>query len=167
MSDNVCEESVFKALFKKLSEPLRNYVYYKSGSLSVAEDITQEAYLRLWKACLKVSVDKSKSFLYTVASNLLKDHYKHKQVVLKFEKQEHKSVELETPEFNYEQLEFHERLERALAQLSEKNRVAFLMNRLDNLTYTEIAERLGISKKAVEKRIHKALMELKKLTDQI
>jgi len=41
------------------------------------------------------------------------------------------------------------------------------MNRIEKLTYREIAERLELSVKAVEKRMHKALLELRKITPKI
>ncbi len=55
-----------------------------------------------------------------------------------------------------------DKLQTAISNLSEAQRTAFLMNRIDGLKYTEIAEALGISVKAVEKRIHKALVSLRK-----
>jgi len=50
----------------------------------------------------------------------------------------------------------------AIEKLNEKQRVAFLMNRIDGKKYAEIAKELEISVKAVEKRIHLALIELRK-----
>lgn len=167
MNQNVCEESVFKELFDSVSRSLRNFLYYKCGDTQQAEDLTQEAFLRMWKACEKVVPAKARSFLFTVANNLLLDQIKHQKVVLSFQKQPQQSASPETPDFTYEVAEFKERLEQAIADLPEKNRVVFLMNRIDKLTYQEIADRLGISKKAVEKRMSKALAELRKLTDKI
>ena len=74
-------------------------------------------------------------------------------------------TEKETPEKlenELEEQEFKERLERAIAQLPEKQRIAFLMNRIDKKKYREIAEKLGISIKAVEKRMHLALQTMRK-----
>jgi len=52
--------------------------------------------------------------------------------------------------------------EKALAGMGENQRSVFLMNRAEGLTYHEIAERLGIGVKAVEKRMNIALNFLKK-----
>ncbi|MEO0626668.1 MAG: sigma-70 family RNA polymerase sigma factor, partial [Bacteroidota bacterium] len=73
----------------------------------------------------------------------------------------------ESPGFKMEETEFYQQLQSAIAALPEKNRIVFLMNRIDKLTYREIAERLEISQKAVEKRMSKALVELRKLTQNI
>ena len=53
----------------------------------------------------------------------------------------------------------------AIQKLNETQRVAFLMHRIDGKKYAEIAEELGISIKAVEKRIQIALQELRKEFD--
>ncbi|MEM7654956.1 MAG: sigma-70 family RNA polymerase sigma factor, partial [Bacteroidota bacterium] len=73
----------------------------------------------------------------------------------------------ETPQFAMEEAEFRHKLETAIASLPEKNRVVFLMNRIEKLTYKEIAERLELSVKAVEKRMHKALIQLRALHPRI
>ena len=62
-----------------------------------------------------------------------------------------------------EEKQFKEKLTRSLNQLSSKERTVFLMNRIDDLTYCEIAERLDITQKAVEKRMHQALKKLNEL----
>ncbi len=167
MPKHVCEENTFRELFNSLAGALRNFMYYKSGDLQQAEDLTQEAFLRLWRSCAKVAPEKAKSFLYTVANNLFLDQVKHRKVGLAFEKNETQPYLAEDPSFLYEEEEFRLRLEQAIGELPEKSRVVFLMNRMEQLTYQEIADRLGISKKAVEKRMHKALVELRKLTDKI
>ena len=57
--------------------------------------------------------------------------------------------------------EFKLRLEQAISELPETQREVFLMNRIDKLTYAEIAERLGVSVKAIEKRMGKALKHMR------
>ena len=53
--------------------------------------------------------------------------------------------------------EFDFRLQKAIADLEERNRLVFLMNRIDGMTYNEIAGSIGLTVKAVEKRMKKAL----------
>jgi RNA polymerase sigma-70 factor (ECF subfamily) len=61
-----------------------------------------------------------------------------------------------------EEEQFKIKLQKAIAGLTEAQRTAFLLHRIDGKKYHEIAEILGISIKAVEKRIHGALVELRK-----
>ena len=53
-----------------------------------------------------------------------------------------------------------------IADLPEKQRVVFLLSRIDKKTYKEIAEIVGISKQAVEKRMYNALDTLREVVSQ-
>lgn len=166
-SAGVCEERVFQSIFKREAEGLRNYFYYKSGNLQQAEDLVQDAFGKLWENCAKVFPDKAKSFLFTVGRNLFFNQVAHDKVVLKFEKRAHSQRTDITPQFLLEEEEFKLRLEEAINNLPEGQRIVFLMNRLDKKTYKEIAAALDISVKAVEKRMHKALLALRKIYKKV
>jgi len=156
----------FKALFDAYFAQVKNFVYYKTSSVEIAEDITQEAFVKVWENRHKVNPQTAKSYLYTIAGNLSINHLKKQTVVYKFLNSKINTTENETPLFILEEKEFDERLQKALSSLPEKQRVVFLMNRIDDLKYTEIAERLAISVKAVEKRMSNALKTLKETISQ-
>ncbi|WP_298417932.1 RNA polymerase sigma-70 factor [uncultured Kordia sp.] len=159
---SVCESKNFETIFNANAETLRNFIYYKCGSEQQAEDIVQEAFIKLWKNCAKVIFTKAKSFLYTVANNTFLNEVAHEKVVLKYKQQNTGKVSNETPEFILREKEFQEKLQRTIAKLPEGQREVFLLNRIDKKTYKEIAEIIGLSVKAVEKRMHKALVTLRK-----
>ena len=163
MPNNVCKEEVYQSIFFDHSEHLRNFMYYKCGNLPQAEDLVQDAFSKLWENCAKVTLEKAKSYLFTIANNLFLNQVEHKKVVLKFESRGHSEKFLETPEYLMEEDEFRQKLESAISDLSEDQRVVFLMNRIDKKKYREIAVELNISVKAVEKRMHRALLELRKI----
>ncbi len=167
MPAGLSDQKVFKEVYLKHSREVRNFLYYKCGDEAQAEDFMQEAFLRLWKARDKVPVEKAVGFLFTVGNRLFLDHIKHKKVSLKFQQRQTNKSEREDPEFLYEQQEFKERLEKAINDMPEKWRVVFLMSRMEKLKYSEIAERLDISVKAVEKRMHNALSALRELHKKI
>ncbi len=68
-----------------------------------------------------------------------------------------------SPEDELKDKELFENYKKALSSLSEKQRTVFLMSRMEGLKYQEIAERLKISVKAVEKRMTATLTYLKKV----
>ena len=160
--DPLCNESIFNAFFKEHVRPLRNYIYFRFGDESAAEDVTQEAFVNLWKNCSKVKLDTAKSYLFTIAKNLSTSLKRHEQVKLKYEQQavkiEHTS---EDPEFIILENEFMEKLNAAISALPDKQREVFLMNRIEKLKYREIAEIQGVTQKAIEKLMHKALLKLR------
>ncbi|MEA1785852.1 sigma-70 family RNA polymerase sigma factor [Arenibacter sp. GZD96] len=162
-ADNVCEEQLFSSLFRTHSKTVFHAVYYKYGNEEKAYDAVQEAFLKLWENCVKVSPEKAKSFVFTVANNLYLNVLKAEKVRLKHA---HTIVEgsYESPEFTLEHKQYQEKLEKALNDLPENQRTTFLLNRIDGKKYAEIATMEGVSIKAIEKRMHLAL---KTLRDQI
>jgi len=163
MSQGVCEEKIYKSIFWEYSEMLRNFLYYKTGDKARAEDLVQDAFTKLWENCAKVTIEKSKSYLFTIANNQFLNQVAHKKVVLKFEGLGHSDRDIQSPEYLLEEKEFKQRLENAISALPEDQRVVFLMNRIDKKKYREIAEELGLSVKAIEKRMHNALKTLKNI----
>ena len=164
---SVCDQKVFNEVFDLNSESLRNYVYYQCGDLQQAEDLVQDAFIKLWNNCKKVLFEKARGFLFAVAKNAFYNQVEHQKVVLKYAKKPQKTSDVETPEFQLEEQEFMQRLQKAIADLPEGQREVFLLNRMDEMTYREIAEFLGVSQKAVEKRMHKALVKLRKTVKNI
>lgn len=160
--EDTCNPSNFKRFFNEQSDSLRNFIYYKSGNTGFAEDAVQEAFIRLWKNCAKVPLSKAKSFLFTTAHNLFLDQAKHMKVELKFAQKKQITSTHQDPQFLLEEKEFKLKLENVINQLPEDQKVVFLMNRIDKLKYREISEILNISQKTVEKRMHKALILLRK-----
>ena len=73
----------------------------------------------------------------------------------------------QNPEFMYQEEEFKERLESAVSDLPEKQRVVFLMSRIDKYKNREIAEIMDISIKTVEKHISAAVKALKENLDEL
>ncbi|NME67627.1 RNA polymerase sigma factor [Flammeovirga aprica] len=160
-------EKEFKELFDKYYDSIKSFIYYKIGDIDLSEDIAQETFVKFWESREKVILETVKTYLYTIANNLMLNHIKHGKVVLQFEqKQNKKDGEVETnPEYKMELEEFQSTLDNTINEIPEKSRTVFLMNRIDGLTYGEISERLGVSIKAIEKRMSKALSILRKELD--
>jgi RNA polymerase sigma-70 factor (family 1) len=158
-----CNEIVFSDFFKTHAKSLRNFLFYKYGNKEQAEDLVQEAFVKLWQNCTSVPIEKAKSYLYTIANNSSLNEIKHQKVVLQYENNfTGLDKTNENPEYILEEKEFKNKLLKAIENLNETQRVAFLMHRIDGKKYSEIAIELEISVKAVEKRIHLALVELRK-----
>jgi RNA polymerase sigma factor (sigma-70 family) len=159
--DNVCGEIQFKQIFIAYSEDLYKFLYYKYGADNNPEDLVQEAFTKLWQNCSKVIPAKAKSFLYTVANNQMLNEIAKRKTAFSYTSTQEKRVNVESPEYLMEEGEYKDSLERALATLSEDQRVTFLLNRVEGKKHQEIADMLGISRKAVEKRIYTALQILR------
>jgi RNA polymerase sigma-70 factor (ECF subfamily) len=159
---DICDEKIFSSIYNKLSENLYHFLYYKFGDALGPADKVQEAFVKLWQNCGKITPDKAKSFLFTTANNMMLNEVAHQKVVLKHQQLPQRTIDNEHPEHILREKQFEEKLQKAIQNLSEAQRVAFLMNRVEGKRFKEIADILEISVKAVEKRIYGALKELRK-----
>ncbi len=167
LQDNICNDLLFERFYKKHSKHLHDFLYYKFGEHLNPQDKVQEAFIKVWQNCAKISPPKAKSYLFTTANNLMLNAVAHQKVVLKYSKQPQKHSTNESPEFVLQEKEYHIKLQNALANLTEAQRTAFLLNRVEGKRFKEIAELLGISTKAVEKRIYGALKKLRQDIDEL
>lgn len=166
--ENCCEESVFTKLHDKYAQDLHDFIYYKFGAEHNPNDMVQVAFVKLWENCKDISIEKARSFLFSVANNSTLNVIKHKKVVLNYElKTDKNDSNHQDPQFLMEEKEYMNKYQKALSRLTEEKRVAFLLNKVEGKKHKEIAEMLGISRKAVEKRIYSALKQLRKDIDGI
>ena len=159
--ENVCEESVFQKIFEANSRDLYKFLYYKYGEDQNPEDLVQDAFVKLWNNCKKVIPEKARSFLFTVANNQMLNELARRKTALNYQQQKKKDYTQESPQYILEENEYMNRLQSAITSLSPEHRAAFMLNRIEGKKHKEIAEILGISQKAVEKRIYTALKILK------
>lgn len=160
-SKNICNDQVFEVVFKTHAKNLKRFIFSKTRDEDLAEDIIQDAFVKIWEDCEKVVFDTVKSYLYTISNNLFLNMVKHNKVVQNHQKIKVDETTIESPEFLMLGEEFLIKLETAIADLTEKQREVFLMNRMEKMKYKEIAEKLEISQKAVEKRMHEALLVMR------
>ncbi len=148
----------YQQVFTEFYKPIRNFIYYRcGGDADLAEDITQDTFLKLWETRQRIDKSTVKAYLYKIAQNNTINHLKRQQLLFKFRKKPSADRDYDTPEKLAEMTQYEEKLQRVIASLPDGGREVFLMNRLEDLTYVEIAERLGLSVKAIEKRMSKVL----------
>jgi len=158
---DICEQEIFSGIYNKYSKDLHNFLYYKYGEELNPNDKAQDAFVKLWENCKKVKLSKAKAFLYKVANNMMLNEIKHQKVVLRHQKLKPKDYTHETPEFLMEKEQYFKKYQQALSRLSEEQRVAFMLNKVEGKKHEEIAEMLGITRKVVEYRIYTAFSILK------
>jgi RNA polymerase sigma factor (sigma-70 family) len=133
----------------------------RRGRQRAAEDIVQTVWLKLRERGDQESWEEPRAVLFTTAANLGTDNHRRESVAERAVSREAASAESATPgpdpEAQADAIGQLERLSAALEQLPEQCRCAFLLNRLDGLTHTQIASRLGVSTKTVQRHIERAL----------
>ena len=160
---NSCNPKVFEKVFKTYAKDLKRFLFFKYKDLETAEDVMQDSFIKLWQNCANVPLEKVKSYLFTIANNQFLNIKKHEQVVRKNNFRHTKHSTNESPEFLLIEEEYLIKIENAIASLSEKQREVFVMSKIEKKKYKEIAQLLNISIKAVEKRMHNALIVMRKV----
>ena len=153
----------FQNIYNQYFDNIRRYLYYHSNNTELATDIAQETFIKVWEKNFTYEENKIKSLLYKIAHDLLISYFRKQKHAQTYINEIQFSFKNETFADDLEYLELKQNYEKRLSQLPEKQRITFLMSRIDGLTYKEIAERLEISVKAVEKRMSLALADLKKI----
>ncbi len=151
----------YRQIYDTHGEALRNFMYYRCGDLEKAEDLAHEAFIRLWNNCVKVLVEKAKSYLFTTAHRLFLNQVEHEKVVLQFEKTVTTQLNQQDPEFLMEEKEFKKQLEAAISNLPESQREVFLLHKIDKMSFQEIADIQEVSLSAVHKKMYKAMSKLR------
>jgi RNA polymerase sigma-70 factor (family 1) len=151
----------FKMIFDTYFSGVRNYIYYRSGDQDLATDVAQETFMRLWEKTPKLVNGNIKALLFKISGDILITHLRKQKVAMKFSSRVRVEELSDSP---YDLMHYKELLhnyEHALENLPEKQRKVFLLSRMDGMKYFEIADYLGVSLKAVEKRMKNALDYLK------
>lgn len=143
-------------------DDIRRYLYYRSGDEDLSTDLAQDTFLRIWEKELQVQPEKDKALLYKIAGDLFVSHTRREKLRKEAPDRIHFEQSGRSPEEELQFQELQEKYEIALIKLPENQRIVFLMSRMEELTYAEIAARLSLSVKAVEKRMTGALSRLRK-----
>lgn len=142
------------------------------GNASEAEDIAQQVFLRLWKSAPRYEVKaKFTTFLFTIARNLVFNETRRKQ-----RKKEHSLEEQEensfteiadqhspAPDDEILKVELRAQVDAAIQALPEKQRMAVILRRYENMPYEQIAEVLELSVPAVKSQLFRARTALREL----
>jgi RNA polymerase sigma-70 factor (ECF subfamily) len=151
----------FHSLFERHSEDVFRFTLYLSGDSSLAEEITQEAFVRAWVASDEIRGGTAKAYLLTIARNLFLAEKKRtaRQVAIDSNLIDSKRG----PQADAEGRMDLDAVLEALQALPEIDRCALLMHVQDGLPYAAIASALGSSVAAIKVRIHRARIKLRQL----
>lgn len=152
----------FNICFNKFFDSIRNFIYFRCGDEEVATDIAQDSFMKIWEKNLEYNENQIKGLLYKISKELWISQYRKLDSARKFELNLTYEEESITPEDLLEYDELRVKYEEVLSILPENQREVFLMSRMEDLTYKEIAGRLDIGVKAIEKRMSLALHTLRK-----
>ncbi|WP_043644027.1 RNA polymerase sigma factor [Caenispirillum salinarum] len=151
-----------RALFLAHRRELEVYLTRQVSCRDTAADLLQETFVRLVQQPPTADLSNVRAYLYRIARNLVIDHFRRhgrRQTVIMPVEDLHAIADEAVP--IDQALDAEQRLmllRQAIADLPERTRQIFTLNRIDGLTYAEVAEFLGISESSVQKHLAKALL---------
>lgn len=153
----------FESLFKKFYRPLTAYSFRFVRDLSIAENIVQDVFLKLWQNRNVLTITTSlEHYLFKSVRNHSLNHLDKIKV-----RTEYLRMQTEQENANEDYTSFFpeigllDKIESAINALPEKRQIIFRMAREDGLKYREIADKLDLSIKTVEAQMTLALKQLR------
>lgn len=141
---------------KAMYDKIYRYCYYRLGNAETAEDMTQEAFLRLWESRDYREQGKALQYLYTTARHLCIDEYRRRKPQPLTQELEERLTAQPGPE-----PELRLALRQALETLTENEREMLALRYGGEVPLGELAKMLGISRFAARRRIGAALEKLR------
>ena len=146
-----------KTLFTDYSQELRLYVARTIGNVDDAEELTQDTFYNFMRRDDIEEIKNPRAYLYKTANNLALNHIRNNKKYNESTESIHcpsKTPSLEREVFAQQDIDF---LIAIIDKLPELSRRVFLMNRIDEKSYAEIAHELNMSVSSVGKHIMKVL----------
>ncbi len=156
--------SAMEVLYIRYAPQVKSFVSAIIKDEAEADDFVQDIFLKVWEEKDFVCQAKSfKSYLYTMTRNMVYNKLKHDKVHDRFVGFASKDSSEHSIEERIVTKDLLEHINSQLDNLTEQQKVIYELNRNEEMTYNEIAEKLGISPKTVQYHISNVLAKLKKL----
>lgn len=156
------DAGAFETLYKRHRGPLYRFVLRAIKQPSVAEELFQEAWIRVIEARSRYAPQaRFTTWLYTIAHNLLVDHWRKKGLSLVQLDEDPPLAAPDNPARQAEARESLARLLQAIDALPAAQREAFLLHEEAGLTVAEIAAVTGTNEEAAKSRVRYAMAKLK------
>jgi len=156
-------------LYQAYSRELHVYARRRAGRQE-AEDIVQDAYLHLLQRGTAATLEHPRSYLYRIAGNLAVDFARKAKVRLRHLQEETQffctAEAPPNPEAAAGSALELQQLQAALSELPQICREVFWLNRLEGLSHSEIAQRLGVSVRTIDRQMARAAAHLRETLGQ-
>jgi len=153
------DRAAFEELYGLYRKPLASYLYRLCWNRPLAEDLLQEAFLRLWRAAPGYEPSaKVSTYVFRIAHNLfINESARRREKVLEGPGPETRA----DPASDLQRREVQESVRRAVEELPEGERECLLLAEFHGFRYAEIAEILGIPVGTVKSRMFSAVQRLR------
>lgn len=166
-TDKKTQDNFLEEAYACYASALKGYLMRTVSPLD-AEDLMQEVFLRMARHKDLAQIDNLQAFMYTTATNLLRDRWRRNNAKYAPTMVSCDDVLLEAgatdPAEIVEWQESLEKVAREIERLKEKPRCAFELSRIHGRSYIEIAKHMSVSVSMIEKHISCTLTRLRQAT---
>lgn len=159
------DDRAFGELYRRHARRLTGFLYRQTnGNEALAADLAQDAFMKVWAARGKFSGSSFRTWLFTIALNLLKNHYRHSEHRKEYELQSRQTQEEADDKDLAHQLDrqaFDDALSRLLEKMPPESRLLFSLRFEEELTVPQIALILAVPEGTVKSRLHTITQILK------
>lgn len=158
------DSEALSQLLGRYWRPMVSFAADRLGSQDSAEDLVQEAFVRVWEHREHLRADTSpRAYLYRVLRNLITDDHRRQRLRDRWADVRRRAPEPEAPSpaLLLEADQLAVAANRAIAALPERRRDVFVLAHLHGLSYQEVATALGITRRTVANHMSLALKELR------
>lgn len=157
------DESALQEFFFSVQPQLFYFLFRFTGSKEIAEDLTQESFIKFWLAIDNLDPHKSfKAYLFKIARNLAINQVQRSLPTVSFDEE---NILLQLSKSIDDEIDnsfFMNDFQRAVNTLPERCKSTFLLSRFSGFNYSEIAGIMGVSLQTVKNQMNKALAVLRK-----
>jgi RNA polymerase sigma factor (sigma-70 family) len=153
----------FERRYAEYAQPLLRFLIYRTGDRTLAEDIVADTFERVLRTRARFDPRKSseKTWIYSIALNLLRDHARHEAVAARVAESEPAFVVAPSSAEALDQVVDRDLIRRGLAALTPEEREAIALRYGADLTLPEIAKVTKERLSTVEGRVYRALRKLR------
>jgi RNA polymerase sigma factor (sigma-70 family) len=152
------KDDEFEVLYSEQAQGLFAFLVYRTNDRALAEDLLADAFERALRGKFNPRKGSAKTWLYTIALNVLRDHVRRQAAEGRAYTKVHAGAEGVDP---FAGVEVRDELMRALNGLAAEEREAIAMRFGADLTVPEMAKVLGVPLTTVEGRVYRALRKLR------
>ncbi|WP_299396800.1 sigma-70 family RNA polymerase sigma factor [uncultured Gelidibacter sp.] len=158
---NKGDKDVFDVIYNRFWKSLYGYALSLYNEEKICEDIVQEVLISLWEKSETLELTNIEAYLLRAIKYKLSSHFRGLKFISNQLITDQNIPQLESSERNMEYKEFEKNLLSEIDKLTPKCKNVFLLSRFEFLSNNEIALKLNISVRTVEKHISDAIRKLK------
>lgn len=159
------DQEAFGLIYDQMLNQIYRYIYFKTPSVEIAEDLTEEVFFKIWKNIHQYKKGKYpfSAWVFRIAHNEVVDYYRRNKTILEISENLTDDKTINHPQTLVENQLIQKEIQNALKELPEQQAQAVVLKYINDLSNFEIAKTMQKSETAVRILLSRGLHKLKKV----